>query len=637
MMVSLLMIHFICPITFRRYMSMKLTILSTLLSAAVLFAAGMGSVSSWQSFGGFEGEAPEITLLESDHMHMVLEIDMPGFWLFERPENNAVWNAVAVPGCYSQGRVGLPDLPSITELFALPFGTEAVVSVENITTATYENTEIMPRQIPEVDMDHAPYPFAISEDFYSGSNAYPVKTATVDNQGTWSGLNVARLVVNPFSYNPDTGSLQVISSMTVRVDFEGGASAIAEPVNPSMVSAMETSVLNWSSFAQSATSLGSRGDAVEYVFICTDETEAWVSELFTFHNTLGLHTRVETLTAPATTDDIKTAITDNYETGVTRFACIVGTNDDLPSYVWDGKTGDYWYGCLTGGDYFAEVAIGRLTGNQTQIEHQVDKIIDGYANFNFDDKNTTGIIPSLSVLAAHGENYPGKYTQCCNEIAAYDYSLMDFTFTKVYPPEGGTAADVSNAINNGNGIVTYRGHGMDTYWTWAPNWDASNINALTNTFMPPVFNIACYNGNYTGGGTCLSEAWQWADNGSSGNIGATDPSYTEANHTYIKEIYKEIYDNGVYRVMEAVNAATVTTINDHGTYGEANAKMYVWFGDPAMNLWTFDEAGYPEPLLIDPPDEILPGNQDVTVSVTANGSPVEGALVTLTDGVDNYT
>ena len=63
--------------------------------------------------------------------------------------------------------------------------------------------------------------------------------------------------------------------------------------------------------------------------------------------------------------------------------------------------------------------------------------------------------------------------------------------------------------------------------------------------MPPVFNIACYCGNYTPSGTCLSEAWQWADNGSSGNIGATDPSYTVANHTYIKEIYKEIFDNGV--------------------------------------------------------------------------------------------
>ena len=384
---------------------MKLSICSALLSAAILFAAGAGSVSSWQSFGGFEGETAEITLLESDHTHMVLEVSMPGFWLFEKPGNGAVWNVVSVPGCYSQGRVGLPDLPSVTKLFALPFGTEAVVTVENITTATYENTEIMPRQIPEVDMDHAPYPFAISEDFYSGSTAYPARTATLDNQGIWSGLNVARLVVNPFSYNPSTGVLEVASSMTVRVDFEGSASALAEPVNPSYIPSMESSVLNWSDFEQAATSLGgNRGDAVEYVFICTDETVDWVSELFTLHNTLGLHTRVETLTAPASTDDIKTAITDNYETGVTRFATIVGTDDDLPSYVWDGKIGDYWYGCITGGDYFAEVSMGRLTGDSAQIVHQVEKIIDGYANFNFDDANTTGIIPSLSVLAAHGEN-----------------------------------------------------------------------------------------------------------------------------------------------------------------------------------------------------------------------------------------
>jgi hypothetical protein len=617
---------------------MRHVLLIALLASATLFASGMGSVSSWQSFGGFEGEAPAVTVLESDQSHMVLEISIPGFWLYDRPAEGTAWSVVELPGAYPQGEVGLPGLPSVTEMFALPFGTQAVVTVEEVTTSTYSNVSILPRQTPEIDMDHAPYPFAIQEEYYSSARTFPGAWAEVDNPGAWSGLNISRLVVTPFSYDPSANTLEAASSMIVRVDFEGSITNLADPVNPSLVPAMERNIINWDVFEFAAAPLdGSRDDGVEYVFICTENSADWVSELIETHHYLGLHTRVETLTTPSTTDAIKTAITDNYTTGVTRFACIVGTHTELPSYTWTGYVGDYWYGCIDWApDVYAELGIGRITGTQSQIEHQVEKIIAGYLDYSFDDAYTTGVTPSEAILAAHEEQYPGKYTQCMNELAAYSYSLIDFTFTKVYPPEGGTAAMVSDGINNDMGTVTYRGHGDVTYWAWSPGWTASNINALTNTFMPPVFNIACLCGSYTGGGTCLAEAWQWATGGSSGNLSATDPSYTYPNHDYIKEIYKEIFDYANYSIIEAINASTVTTIGIHGSIGEANAKMYIWFGDPAMEIWTFDQVGEPGELYIDHPSNIYPGTQDITITVTDDGTPVEGANVTITDGVDNY-
>ena len=607
-----------------------------LLGVASVFAAGQGNVSAWQSFGGAMGESPEVTVLESDQNHMVLEISIPGFWLYDKPAEGAAWSCVELPGYFSQGRVGLPDLPSVTELFALPFGTEAIVTVEGVNSTVYRNMQILPRQTPEIDMAHAPYPFIISDEFYSGSESYPFASVEIDNEGIWSGLNVARLVVNPFNYNPSNGNLEAASSITLRVDFEGNAAQLSDPVISSMALEMERTVINWDVFAATANPMnGSRDAGVEYVFVCTDANVDWVSELFETHHYLGLHVRVETLTAPATTSAIKAAITDNYTAGVTRFACIVGTHAELPSYSWSGYMGDYWYGCIDG-DNYPELAVGRLTGNQTQIEHQVDKIIGGYMDYGFDDGNTTGIIPSETVLAAHQEQYPGKYTLCCNQLAAETYSLCDITFTKVYPPEGGLNTDVSNAINDGIGTVTYRGHGDVTIWTWsAPSyWSASNINALTNVFMPPVFNIACYCGNYITGATCLSESWQWATNGSSGNLGATDPSYTEANHTYIKEIYLSIFDTGLFRIVEGINAATVETIIQHGSPGLANAKMYIWFGDPAMDVWTFDTPSEPGELLIAAPASVNAGTQNISVTVTDAGAPVEGVNVTLTDGVD---
>ncbi|NOQ21198.1 MAG: T9SS type A sorting domain-containing protein [Candidatus Aegiribacteria sp.] len=615
---------------------MKRTFLILLLAVTSIFAAGQGGVGSWQSFGGSEGEIPEVTVLESDRNHMVLEISIPGFWLFDRPAEGRIWNCVELPGCHPQGRVGLPDLPSVIEMFALPFGTEAVVTIEDVSSAVYGNMDILPRQTPEIDMPHAPYPFVINDEFYQGGESYPFARVEVDNEGIWSGLNVARLVVNPFSYNPEAGTLEAASSITLRVDFEGSASRIADPVNPSMVPAMEQNVINWSVFEPYAAPPGGARDAgVEYVFVCTADNVDWVSELFKTHHYLGLHVRVETLAAPATTDAIKLAITDNYTTGVTRFACIVGTHSELPSYIWSGKLGDYWYACITS-DNLPEIAVGRLTGDSAQIVTQVNKIINGYMDFDFGSSKASGIIPSEAVLAAWDRS---DYKACCDLIAAYSYSLCDMTFTKVYDgTTGGTNTDVSNAINTGIGTVTYRGHGNNTIWSWsAPGyWSATNINALTNTFMPPVFNIACNCGRYSTASTCLAEAWQWATNGASGNVAATDPSYTTPNHDYIKQIYIALFDTGTFRVGEAINAGTAWIVNNHGSSGLSNARMYIWFGDPAMDVWTFDTADEPGELLIAAPASVPPGPQDITVTVTDNGSLVEGVNVTLTDGVDNY-
>jgi hypothetical protein len=606
-----------------------------LISAAALATSQYG-VGSWQSFGGAAGEAPVVSILESDQSHMIVQVSLPGFWLYDVRAGGSTWDRIELPDCYSQGVLGLPDLPSVTPMFALPFGTSATVSIESVVTASFSGLSVLPRQTPDIDMDHAPFAFVQDPGYYANPRPYPSSWSSVDGEAVWSGLNVARLLVNPFRFDPDAGELTVATEMTLRVDFTGTATIAAEPVNPDMIPAMEQTIINWDEFSADATPTDEIRAGAEYIVVCNAANASYVEDLFSLHHYLGLHVVVEQVANPSNPGLIFGAIADNYETGVTRFALLVGDYAAMPSYNYGSHVGDYYYACITGADNLPEIAVGRLTGSNDQIAHQVDKIIDGYMTFNFADGNTTGIIPSQTVLAAHEELYPGKYTQCCNEIAAYPYSLINFTYTKVYPPEGGTAAMVSNAINAGNGFVTYRGHGDVTYWAWAPGWTATNINALTNSFMPPVFNIACYNGRYNDATICLSEAWQWATNGSSGNLGANDPSYTEANHTFIKEIYKAVFDQGIFAVAEAINASTVVTIAQHGTYGQANAQMYIWYGDPAQEIWTFDAAGEPGVLSIDAPTNISSGTQNVTVTVTDDGTPVPGVLVTLTDGVEGY-
>jgi hypothetical protein len=585
----------------------------------------------WQSFGGQPGDVCSVNLLESDASHIVVDIVVPGFWLGSTVAGGTTWDTVELPEVSTQTAVGLPEVPNVPQMFALPFGSEAIVTIEDVQYTTYSGINLVPVQTPEIDMPHNPYPFRQNDVAY-GTDAYlPGNWAETVSPAIWGGINTDRLLFNPFRYNPVTGELMAAKSMRVRIDFTGNAQTVAFSSTEVVRNGASRMLINYS-MVDAAASAPTDADAAVYVFVTTDANLSAIMPLVEFYQGIGYETAVESFAGTATADQVKAAITDNFDTGITRFALIAGDHAALPSYNYGTFVGDYWYACLVGTDLVPEIAVGRLTGNAAQIELQVNKIINGYYQYSFSDANTTGIIPSTSVLAAHQEEYPYKYTQCCNEIAAASY-VTDMTFFKIYPLEGGTAAMVEGWFNDGIGSVGYRGHGDVTVWSWSPGWNKTNITNLTNTFLPPVFTIACLCGRYQEASECLSESFAWDNNGCSGNLGANDPSYTIPNHDYMKQIYLKLYNEGVYNIVEAINEATVATINIHGSLGETNAKMYLWFGDPAMEIFTNDTAN-PTPLAIScNPGMVNPGSQTVTMTVTSNGSPVSGATVALSDGI----
>ncbi|MCD6588517.1 MAG: T9SS type A sorting domain-containing protein [Candidatus Fermentibacteraceae bacterium] len=609
---------------------MKNVLLVTMVLAAGAFA--FHGNFDWQSFGGQPGDECSINLLESNADYMVMSVSVPGFWLGNSVANGTTWDSIELPGFYSQSDVGLPEVPGVAQMFALPFGTDAVVSIENVEYTTFPGINLVPVQTPEIDMPHNPFPFRQDGAVYNSNSFFPSQWAVAATPGTWGGISTDKLVATPFRYNPVTDELMVAKTMTVRIDFAGNPETLAYPSSETVRNGAAGMLINYS-LVEADASVATDAEAAEFVFITTDANLSAITPLVEFYQGIGYETAVESFSGSATTSAIKAAITDHFDTSLTRFALIAGDHTSLPSYNYGNFVGDYWYACLVGTDLTPEIAVGRLTGNATQITNQVNKIIDGYYQFDFTDSNTTGIIPSTSVLAAHEQLYPGKYTQCCNEIAAYSYAT-NMSFWKIYPPEGGTAAMVSGWFNSGVGSVGYRGHGDVTYWAWSPGWNKTNIQALTNTFMPPVWNIACLCGQYQTGTECLAESWAWDDHGSSGALCANDPSYTEANHTYMKEIYKKLYDENFYNVGEAINEATIETIAAHGSIGETNAKMYIWFGDPAMEIFNND-VNNPTNLAIScNPGMVNPGSQTITMTVTSQGSPVSGATVALSDGID---
>src|SRR5690606_1499029 len=100
---------------------------------------------------------------------------------------------------------------------------------------------------------------------------------------------------------------------------------------------------------------------------------------------------------------------------------------------------------------------------------------------------------------AHKENAPGKYVGAHESVRTASYAVPP-AFSTLYGHQAGVDdSDVNLAINNGLGLVAYRGHGNSAAWTtWNTlneSYNSADVTALANlpSQVPVVWSLACTN------------------------------------------------------------------------------------------------------------------------------------------------
>ncbi len=583
---------------------------------------------NWVSLGGSFREAPAVEVMEADLNHVTVHLQLPGYATcsemgytrLDLPEYG--WN-LDTPA-------GEPELPFVPVVIGLPAGMEASVShVEAVWTDAGTGT-IYPVQQLRYDNEAEPFTFTELSGDLQGS--YPAGILSLGEQGTWAGVNTVVLQFNPFSWNSDNGELQVASSITARIDFTGNQE-FQPSLRPRVASMHQSRILNYESLSIPVDASPVSIDDVVYVVVVPPDNLETITPLIAMVNSIGHHVHIIEMEEGSTSFQIKSAINGVYQPGITRFALIAARHQQLESKDYSSFYGDFYYECLDS-DNLPDIAVGRYPGNFTQLENQTAKTMS-YITWS----GTPGepSLPAKVILAAHEQDYPGGYTANSNAVKDWTYTLADPVFETCYPPEGGTEEQVQNAIDAGVGIVNYRGHGSNTTWQWSPGWNAGSIYGLANTHFPPVFNVCCSNGNHSEIYNCLSESWMDGPGvGASGNIGASAPSLTTVNNRMQRVLFWEIFDNGNTCAGEMFAASQTDIIQTQGAGGTNNSRMYHWFGDPSMDIPNSDEPGVPFAMEIDAPEALNTGENNLVLTVTSGGAPVEAAVVTVTDGIGNH-
>jgi len=582
--------------------------------------------AEWISLNGSEeGSEPVINVLESTDKHTLISISIPGFYVYDVLVEGRTYQKIVIPDTSSSTDIGSPEVPRIVSNVGIPDAAGVQIREVHRDQVTFGDYYLLPVQTPERDSDSS-NEFVLNSDVYNGSESFPESGATITDPAIWRDIRLVTLHTFPVNTIPIDQTIEVAKEIVLELIYDDSATINIKTRSSFAVSRdyermYKNSIINYEYMGFETRS--QRDNSIKYLIIADDTLAASIQPLADWYIRSGLMTHIAlTSETGSTTTEIKDVINSYYVNEGTQYVLLLGEITQIPVWNFGGDIGDYDYACLEGGDYYPEVALGRiLTTSPDVVSHVIARI------FNYVQNPPQDGWLEKTMLAAHEEQYPGKYTQCKNEILNYSYSIQNPIFDTYYPPEGATKAQVIAAMVEGRGIVNYRGHGDNQEWSWSLGWVNSDIYALNNGPKTPiVWNICCNNAWIDDSSETLSEAWQNAgssgEGGAVANLGATRPSYTIENHDFDKRLYWAVYDEGVTRVGDVVNLGKETMVS-MGTNGIFNSRIYIFFGDPAMDITTID----PMTFTVDHLPTVPIGGSDFTVTVNNMRAPVENALV----------
>ncbi len=621
----------------------------TLLLALLMTFAAAFSQKSWLPLkAGQQPEEASISIEQSNRASLTLVVNVPGLYLQELQANDMTFQHISLNDGHSTELVGLPELPMLHQVIGIPGNQKVSFNIIEMETTTLSGYQIYPFQTPTTDNpgghDKA---FVMDQAFYSRDVNYPAENLNLDQPQIWRDVKLTGLHITPFTYNPATKELTAITHMRVEVNFEGeDASMNFNPkmeLSPKFYSMYEAAIPNFDDLGYTLTYREEPG--IKYLVITNEEALDAIQPLVDWKNQMGHTTEVRTLEAGfEDPQDFKTYITELYQEDGLEYVLMVGDaypnggsgggDNIVPMYYWnpggDASYSDSWYTCLDGpSDHFADLAIGRFVydaNSLDELELQIGKTMTHYLTPDMSDNWAEN-----TILVAHKEQYPGKYTQCCNEITTFDYSIQTPIFEKAYGGENYTNAQVVEFVNStGVGIFNYRGHGSATQlWDWTnsgpSHFTAAEVSQLNNVDKLFVFfDVCCDNMDIVAhANDCLCESFMKHETGSVAVNGAIIPSYTIPNHDYDKEMYKALFEENITNIGYITNYANLTVLNVHGEIGKSNVRTYLWLGDASIEPWTMQ----PTELAVSHDQQLFLGMSEFSVTVSGSNGSTEGAMV----------
>jgi hypothetical protein len=552
------------------------------------------------------------------------------------------------------GEEGFPDLPVYAQLVAIP--DQAGVRVEIVSSSFQIINDIVayPTQPPALEgQANVNIPFTKNEIFYQKNEFYPSNVVEIGEPIVLRDLRLIQAVVNPVQYNPATHQLRVYTSVDYRLVYEGSDSRNQKLRHSNNVA--ESFLPIYRSIAPNADEMLSSYQPIRggYLILTPSAFPDSLIQLLARWKHLKGYSVVVTRDTDITPGgnpsptQIFNYIQNAYNTWSIppEYVCIIGDVDQgFPDYGYDGHTTDYHYSCVDGSDYLADLMITRMSMANANlvVRNTIYKsLIYEKTPFmgdpaywsrglcsagNLSNPGIPSLSPRLNVLWAREQMLRRGYTQVDTSFGWDNYDPG---------PD-----QIINSINNGVGIITYRGCGFPSGFC-SPSFGNDELPQIQNNnklaIMAP---LTCGMGEY--GGDCFGEKWiqmgfsPTALSGGPGFYGASrSDTHTKYDNPIMIGFVWAFLEQGIKNFATAAYAGKMELYNsfprltDPGDWVEGYFQTFITLGEPEFEIRT----GVPQSMVVTYPTSMPVGASQLNVHVTGSNSlPLANAYVNLVKG-----
>lgn len=551
--------------------------------------------AQWHSFTNTREENLQINVLSSTYHETKIEVKVPGYRIVPGPKvDGKQCIIVSIPGASWLMEKGFPLLPKLANLVQVQACEPRVEVISKDEVEVDLKGPIVPSQghlTRNIDPETVPLEFG---PIYF-QNTFWVEEKdqfSIGKPFTWRDVHGVRLQVIPVTANHVTMKMKVLKSavLVIKCDERSVLETPTEAPSPVFNELYGNAFLNYAGPARGAVP----PDTKQLLIIVPQDYEkvtnmqGWIA----IKKQKGYTVTTKVITTETATQ-IKDYIQAEYNAKRIGYIVLFGDVDKMPTFTgsFEKAYSDRVYTRLAGNDNYPDAFISRISGDATQINIQLAKIIK-YEQANPDPSYKNGLTlasnqgsPTDAERAGWLRNGGGSTQKV--PVVAGGLVGSGYTFTALADPSA-TAAQVATAVNNGVGIICYIGHGSTTSWG-STGFSNTNIKSLNNGFkLPVIWSVACVNGQFQVA-ECFAEAWLRKEGG-----GAVAMEAASTNEAWVPPCDKQAatvnaYINNTYKTFGALEAAGC--VKGLEVWGDSNsgqgnqmAEQCNLFGDCSMEV-----------------------------------------------------
>ncbi len=548
--------------------------------------------------------------------------------------------------------IGEAQLPTISRFLEIPQGAVPTLIVESVSWETVSlaslnlPSSVIPVQPSLIKIEGATVPFSKDDAFYARDMSLPTSIATVNTLGELRSRQIAFLQVSPVQYNPVSGELRVMTQCVLRIDLSGSdlvktAEKIDRYTTTSFEQLFETSFVNYGDL-QGTSQMGPKQEG--YLIIVHDAFVDAIQPLADWKDSKGFDVTV-TLTSEIsggpTKENIKNYIVDAYNTWPVppAYILLVGDVAQIPSWTGSdsGTCTDLYYVTIDQGNYFADIIISRFSAaTAQQVTTMVEKTLY-YEEGNFEDDSW---VKKAAFIAS--SDMGGMAEDTHNFVIDSYLNPNNYTCDKIWESQGGSTADITNALNNGRSLCIYSGHGYSGGWATGP-YDQSDVQGLQNLGMYPfVCSHACSTNPFSES-ECFGETWlRVADKGGIAFWGASASTYWDEDDILEKRMFKAWWEDNLETIGGMTNMGLYYLYQEYGGGGMTQYyfEAYNVLGDSSVKIWRGQSNVNTPPAIPDTPVGPATGEIDIEYTFTTRTTDAQNNdvfyMVTWGDTVSDW-